>query len=70
MTGRHFLERVDDTPPHSIRPFIFTIKRLKTPLQVHSNKRRCLVNKLDMHVCNGMDVVQAMTRARSHWCGD
>jgi hypothetical protein len=36
MTGQHFLERVDDTPPHSIRPFIFTIKRLKTPLQIHS----------------------------------
>jgi hypothetical protein len=37
MTGWYFLERIDDTPPHSIRPFIFTIKRLKTPLQIHSS---------------------------------
>jgi hypothetical protein len=37
MTGRHFLERaVDDTP------FIFTIKRLKTPLQIHSILSACL----------------------------
>jgi hypothetical protein len=39
ISGRHFLEGVDDTPPRSkcpIRPFIFTNKRLKTPLQIHS----------------------------------